>query len=319
MALPLMYPARIDRYRIIEKLIRWARETYHISETGQQGIKQTALAERARVSQTVVSNIENLVQSLTSAKRSPNREEFVKVLTWGLELDQEKVDALLWLYDGIPLTEDEIRCYVRGYLPQTTVKHYTLQELRSMILRELEGVLMYHAGSNRIQTVTVRMIPFGDEGDELKAYEELIQMERLPGQSLVVMEHPSHLTNPPEMQRSGELTRLPVITDEGRQKWLALNEERVATFLTNLATYGERSIHCKSSLKTYVGKETPHTMREQRRKQIRHWITLLESYEHYQVGLAETTPSLEVKIKSTVEVMVRSVRDYTGDSRQPRW
>jgi hypothetical protein len=89
-----------------------------------------------------------------------------------------------------------------------------------------------------------------------------------------------------------------------------MNEQRLKGFLFNLASYGERSIHSKPVLKNYLKeKDLSRTGWERRKEQIEHWITLLESYEHYQVGLVETFPYFELKIKSTVRAMVRSPLD----------
>lgn len=310
MSLPRLYPAKIDRYRIIEKLVRWARETCRIPETGEVGIKQTVLAQRAYVCQPTISNLENLATSFKDPKRCPNREELIKVLTWGLELQQECIDPILWLYDGQPLTEEEIRRYIRGYLPEATPKNYTFAELRHLVLQQLEKILTDYARSDRIKRQPVKVIPSGGEHEELEAYAELLRMEQEPGQSFMIIQHPSHLVHPPELHASGELIRFPIISKKGRQRWLAMNEQRLEGFLFNLATYGERSIHSKSVLKNYLReKHLSRTQWEQRKKQIEHWITLLESYEHYQVGLIETFPYFELKIKSTVGAMVRSPLD----------
>jgi transcriptional regulator with XRE-family HTH domain len=307
MVLPFMYPAKIDRYRIIEKLVRWARKTCHLSETGKIGIKQTALAERASVTQSTVSNLENLATSFRHSKRFPGREELLKVLTWGLELQQDRIDPLLWLYDGQPLSEEEIRRYVRGYQPEATAKDHTFPELRRLVLEQLEEILTDYTRSDGIRVQPVKVIPSGGEQEELEAYAELLHMEQEPGQSFVIIRHPSHLVHPPEMHASGELIRPPVITEEGRRRWLVMNQQRLEGFLSNLATYGERSLHSKPILKNYLKeKYLSRTDWRRRKKQIQHWITLLETYELYQVGLAEVLPYFDLKIKSTVKVMVRS-------------
>ncbi|RMF84969.1 MAG: hypothetical protein D6736_18260 [Nitrospinota bacterium] len=319
MPLPLMYPAEVDRYRLIQKLVRQARATYHVAETGQRGIDQTALAIAARVSQATISNLENLEKAVTSRRRRVSREELIRVLTWGLELEQAWIDAILWLYDGEPLNEDEIRRYVRGYLPEAAPAKYTTTELRRLVLCLLQEALSAHDQSPRVQPVTVKLIFSGDERAILEADEALLQMERLPGQSLLVSEYPSHLTHPPEAHKSGELVGSRFITDALRQQWLSVNWKRVETFYHNLELYGQRSIHCKASVQRYLQRDFSHRLTlEQRRRQIAHWITLLESYDHYQVGLAETTPALELKLKGTVQAMMRSACRYEDD-RWPHW
>ena len=319
MPLPLMYPAEIDRYRLIQKLVRMARTRYQVAETGQRGIDQTALALAATVSQATISNLENLEKAVTSRRRRVSREELIRVLTWGLELDPVEIDAMLWLYDGNPLNEDEIRRYVRGYLPEAHPQKYTALQLRCLVLRLLQKVLALHDQSIKVQPVTVKIIFSGDERAVLEADEALLQMERLPGQSLLVTEYPSHLTHPPEAHKSGELVGSRFITDALRQQWLSVNWKRVETFYHNLEHYGQRSIHCKASVRQYLQKDFSHRLTlEQRRRQIAHWITLLESYEHYQVGLAETTPALELKLKGTVQAMMRSACRYEDD-RWPHW
>jgi transcriptional regulator with XRE-family HTH domain len=83
-----------------------------------RGLDQRALARKARLSQSTVSNIENLEKSIGSPKRRVSREDLIKVLTSGLNLEQPKIDAGLWLYDCQPLTEEEIQVYVQRVLAQ---------------------------------------------------------------------------------------------------------------------------------------------------------------------------------------------------------
>ncbi len=312
----LLYPAELDRYRIIQKLIRTARATYRILETGQQGIDQIALAGMAKVSQATLSNLENLERSVESRKRRVSREELLRVLTWGLALSPERINALLWLYDGELLTEDEIRRYIRGYCPHAQPLHPTTQELRRQVYSLLHEALDYSIETTRGQPVMVKIIFSGDERAILEADEELLHLERIPGQVLLVTEYPSHLTHPPAAHKSGELTSAHLTTDAIRQEWLSLNWKRLEAFIANLEQYGQRSIHCKPSLQKYLSKDFTHRLSlEQRRRHIEHWLTLLEKYEHYQVGLAEKTPAWELKIKSTMHVMMRSACRYDDDDR----
>jgi hypothetical protein len=48
-------------------------------------------------------------------------------------------------------------------------------------------------------------------------------------------------------------------------------------------------------------------------------IELLESYEHYEIGLATTTPELEPNIKSTVQAMLRGTPQYEVGEKNEGW
>jgi hypothetical protein len=66
------------------------------------------------------------------------------VLTWGLELPQDKIDAVLWLYDGKFLDAEEARHYVKGYLPEAQPRNYPDSEydtLRRFVLKQLREAL----------------------------------------------------------------------------------------------------------------------------------------------------------------------------------
>ena len=98
----LMYPHPLDRFRLIQRLAIAARTTFRPGRAGigQYGISQETLARRASVSQATVSNLENLEKTIDSPRRRVRREDLLRICTWGLELEAEHIDALLWLFDG---------------------------------------------------------------------------------------------------------------------------------------------------------------------------------------------------------------------------
>jgi hypothetical protein len=140
----------------------------------------------------------------------------------------------------------------------------------------------------------------------------------------VVQQYPSFLGYPRTAYHSKPAIPPGVTSATGRQAIQALQAQRCETFLHHLGLYGERSIHHRTSLERYVRQHIPHYLSlRQRRQHIRHWITLLESYKYYEVGLADTLPTLEPRLKSTVQAMLRGTPSYDrnarGASRGPQY
>jgi hypothetical protein len=243
----------------------------------------------------------------------------LRVLTQGLALEQERIDALLWLYDGTPLSADDIARYVHAYLPQAAPRHYTPADLRQHVLALLQEVLHACVLPSSCHRATVDMVFVKDEPSQVQALQAMLQMESLPGQRLLIKRLPSYLAHPSTAYH-GETFIPPVVvsspfitaTDEGCQAVHTLNMKRHEVFLSSLEAYGERSIHHRASLERYVRQDTPHYLSvRQRRQHIQHWITLLETYEYYEVGLTDTPlPVLGPCLKSTVQALLRSVPPY---------
>src|SRR5579875_2569624 len=108
----LMYPHALDRWRLLQWLVKVARTTYPHPGGGPRGIDQASLARRARTSQTTISNLEHLEKAITMPQRKVGRDELLKVLIWGLALPRSRIDAILYLYDGRPLQPAELQHYL---------------------------------------------------------------------------------------------------------------------------------------------------------------------------------------------------------------
>lgn len=267
MPLRLMYPHAVDRYRILQKLLRTSRETLRLPGNTRPGINQTTLAKKARVSQATISMLENLEQLADTPNRHVSRETLLKVLTWGLELPPTTLDPLLWLYDGEQLREDELRHYVRSYLPGAVVQPYT--DAAVPTLRQRVLALLRHAlTSNPILQHTAVDVVFamGEEQDQLRGLQAIAMLEALPGLRLVVTRYPSLLTHPPATYQSDELVPPNVQTADVWQAIRALNAQRQALFLEHLEHYGERRLLYKPALEDYARLEGCHYLSVPRRR-----------------------------------------------------
>jgi transcriptional regulator with XRE-family HTH domain len=316
----LMYPHPVDRFRFIQRLATSARLAYRPGRPGMEqcGISQEALARRATVSQATVSNIENLEKTIHSSSRRVRREDFLKVLTWGLEMVTEDIDALLWLFDGEPLREDEIRRYVRGYQPQAARRRVDEAMLRQRVLDRLRAAIDRAFEPESCQTAAVRVFS-GDERGRIAVDRALYELEHLPGQRLLATALPTSVALVQTCQRADRdaLDELlpPDLPPESRHRM----QDRVDIHLYNLENYGERSIHSKPSLERYLSADSPHRLSlEHRRAYIRRWCELVRSYKHYEVALADATPDLEPVIKSTKQAMLRAAH-HDGYIRERDW
>jgi transcriptional regulator with XRE-family HTH domain len=312
-----MFPAAIDRDRLLEKVLRMARRHRH-------RLGQAVLARRAGVSQATISNLETIATARQDGRRWVRRDIFLRVLLRGLALDQECIDTLLWLYDGTPLTADEIARCVHLYLPQAHRKHYTAAEFRQQVLALLIETHQALTAPEARPPASVDVVFVTDEVSRIRALQTILHMESLPGQRLVVQKYPSFLGYPHATYHSETFMPPAITSTAGRQAIRALHAQRCETFLHHLELYGERSIHHRTSLERYAHQHILHYLSlRQRRQHLRHWITLLESYKHYEVGLANTLPTLELRLKSTVQAMLRGTPSYDrsarGVSRGPQY
>ena len=310
----LMYPHPVDRFRIIQRLATSARTAHRPSRAGisQRGISQEALARRAIVSQATVSNVENLEKTIGSSSRRVRREDLLKVLTWGLEMDPDHIDAILWLFDGEPLREDEIRRYGRGYQPTATRTRYTAEKLRQRVLDLLRAAIEHSFEPESSQMAAVRVFS-GDERGRIAVDRALYEVEQLPGQRLLATALPTTVSMLAQVQGDQRAMMDQLGAPEKFQESLYPLGERVNTVLRSIETYGERSIHARPTLEYYLSAEGSHRLSlERRRTNIRSWCELIRGYKHYEVGLADATPDLEAVIKSTKQAMLRAAHreDY---------
>jgi hypothetical protein len=167
----------------------------------------------------------------------------------------------LWLYDGEPLGEDELRRYVRSYLPGATAQSYTdadVPALRQRVLTLLQQALKSNVLS---QQATVDVIVATGEGqDQLHGLRAIAALEAIPGLRLVVTPSPALLTHPPAAYQRDALVSPHVQVTDMRQAIRVLTAQRQALFLEHLAHYGERRLLCQPALADYTYVEGCHSL-----------------------------------------------------------
>jgi hypothetical protein len=327
----MLFPHEFDRYRVMGFLLRQARESIRLRSDGQKKPKkltQSILADRIRensriggVSQPSISNLEGLEsldRSFQEGTKPGTRESLIEIATLGLQLPQADVDCLLWLFDLKTLDEDEVG-YCQRYDPNAEAKDYLPGELRAHVLRLLDRWLVKR-NAKPTRTVKARMIMEWDERAQLEFREELLKMERKPGQRMIFGKYPSVLNYPHSFGSEPSSAEDIHFSAAGRQRAIALMDKRQRVFLNNLAVYGERCIHSKDHISKYLSKDFDHRLKwPQRKEQIENLISLLGNNDYYEVALAEVAPNSEVAIKSTEAACLRSTeRDtYHADSKAP--
>lgn len=280
---------------------------------------QGAVAKRARdrtnlsIYQPVVANLERLEVSVDQRARRVARPQLLAILRWGLDLDRDRIDSLAWLYDGQPLTPDEAaqhRCEgLEGTADTTRLRQLVLQQLR-------EGQEERFSKSGKLKADAT--ILSGSSRDRLSGSQVTLELEEEPGQRLFVSGAPSHLVNPREWLLSDRATTHGEEDVVRRERALGITRRRCEIFYDHLKVYGERSIHSKAVLERYLQEEAPRSNPlELRRAQIKNWISLLRNpeYQHYEIALADETPSLEMEIKSTKMVLMRGSHHSRGGER----
>ncbi|MGE5595846.1 MAG: hypothetical protein ACM3S1_07410 [Hyphomicrobiales bacterium] len=311
LVLPLMYPHALDRYRVLQLIVRQLRDQFRLPGQEVPGVGQKLIALRARVGQPTVSNLENLQESLHSPKRHVGREELVKVLAWGLELDQLRIDALLWLYDGHTLSAGEVRAYLRGYLPQAVPARYCAEELRAAVLAELDRYVALREQGPERHLSDVRLFSANEDkrADILAA---AITQDSVPGQRLLV-------------KTSLTLNLLRDETGTPLHDWRANvgngNGRRSTTrFQRAVTTYGERSIHPVSAIVRYLDPHINHPLSLQTRQQhVANLISLMKAAPAYEVGFADNTPTLEFICRGLTSAVILSAVKKSWDWPHSDW
>jgi hypothetical protein len=84
------------------------------------------------------------------------------------------------LYDGQPLTEEEIQIYIREYLPGACCENYRDEELRGIVLDSLDETLQHSQSSINKPVKPPKVMTSGEEKAHLEALEEIIELEETP-------------------------------------------------------------------------------------------------------------------------------------------
>lgn len=328
-----MFPHPLDRYRLIQRIARLGRATYARRRDSDEHDLQAVVARRAGVSPTIIANVENLERSVDDPARKPSRERFLKVLTWGLELPPDEIEALLWLFGEAPLTERDRKHYL-GYLTDAErrgPRDLTPQRLRQVVLRQVRAVIDHAMPESGSHTAAMTVYMATAEG-RLASERQLLELERCPGQRLRSAQLPSIVNFPREVHRDRAFVdRLLAhdtirMTDAQQQVGREIFRERMIAFEESLATYGGRTIIEKPSLVWYVTARDEGKARKWRRPPERRWehvdglIQLLD-HPHFQIGLveAEAASELEISLKTTERVMLRSADHRELWEVNPQW
>lgn len=298
----LMFLHSIDRYRVIEKIIKKARLTYP-NNNGCR-VSQQSLASKIGISHATINRLEHLARSADNPKCAVSRRELIKIVTTGLNLRQEDADTILWLYDGLVLTMDEIYDYVIGYIPAASHGIYSYEELMSNTIRLLrESMAVYEA---QCASVTqVENIVTTDVHTLIYSIKMILEVEKIKGHATLVSKHPPFL-----IRDAGwlKIYRVKDISGQVRDKIVRLHEERQKVFMDYMRVYGYRSIHQRSCVERYLCNDYPYAgiPISERQAHIRQWIGILKSCPNYEVGLVDTASDMEIFNKGLVATMVRA-------------
>lgn len=332
-----MISNELDRFRLIEKIVRDAR--LHFPDDARAPGKQSVVATRARVAVGTVNNVENITKSLeehTGAGRSVSRRTLISVLLNGLRFDALRLDAILWLFDGQPMSRAEIELFQPHeqvnsggdsfvQRPVSTDRYVDDEILRNAVLNQLRTIVNRTFETDGIRDGQVRMYSAEPTG-RLASNTALLRLEELPGQMLTVSEVPSLVTFTPYLldDDTGLCNRFK--NPEYGLQASDVFRARARAFQERLSTYGRRSIHSWPGIQQYVLDQSivSRTVRDlsldQRRKHILYLADLLDNSDYkLEIGLVPETPDLELTLKTTVSGMVRGARNYEPGASIASW
>lgn len=308
-----MFPHELDRFRVMEHLLRHARETLSIPESHVPGVGQKALAARAGLLQTDISNIENLEQAAAKHNRRVSREKLLRLAVLGLELSPRQLDVLLWLYDGNPFGQPDLRTspYLRRYLAEPGPRSYAGDELRIQAAAWLREVGTFYTGSDQREKLRPPEVFFPDVSDErdwMQVSQIRLNQERVTGHCCRVSLLPHELPHPEINLADRAVDDRYYRSQELRHEVLKIAEERKRVLYDRLATFGYRGIHSRQAVKRYISDPSfSGVPLEQRRKHVHTLVDLLKTYPYFEIGLIDAVPDTGLTIISTKSAVMRAI------------
>lgn len=308
-----MFPHELDRFRVIEHLLRHARDTASSPESHDAGLGQKALASRAGLLQTDISNIENLEQAAAKHNRRVSREKLIRLAILGLELVQPRLDVLLWLYDGSPLSPQDFRAgpYLRKYLPEGPSAVYGDEELHSHAAVWLREVGTYYTGPQYRAKLRPPDVFFPDDSDErdwVQVSQIRLDQERISGHCSRTSLLPHELVHPEINMADRAFDSRYYRSEELRKEALVIAEERRRVFYDRVATFGYRGIHSRQAISRYASDPSFSGLPlESRRKYAEALLDALRRYPYFEIGLVDAVPGTGLTVISTKSVVMRSV------------
>jgi hypothetical protein len=292
------YFSAYDRYRLIELVFERERKA--------AGLTHEQLADRCDspyVRPYHLTTLQHLTRTLRDPQHRLDRVRILMALTWGLQLPKWKVDLVLALFDGRPLSADECRRYLSSYSAEQSwaavgPEAYEREGLRRDALRALGESLSGLWPSSGPTPVTVSIAPGAGADSWLVHASVTLALESEPGMRLVVKAEPSSVTDPPPDDFDEWVHRLGTadagsVSLEQLQQIYTLMRRRHETWLARVEEHGQTAIHSRPALQRLLSNDQ---QRGRGLRQITRLVRLLRDHDAFHVALAETTPPLELLI-----------------------
>lgn len=286
----MLYPNEYDRYKLIALIFNTLRK--------ERGWSQHVLADYAGVNQAVISAIETLPE----ASRKLTRHDFIKTIRpFNFSRPGKKVNAILWMFDGKPLTESERKEFNFKSISQP--KHNSGEKAQT-IFHLLQQAMQYY----KRQPGKCVSVVSDNEEDELAIYREFLTIESGKGIRILIKRTPSSLTYPLNLYEGESGVPKRITTKSGKEAFLSIRKRRIETYLKMLKIYGDRCIHVEEDIKAYLSRNEDDSLclsKDERRSHIQNLIRLLEENpEHFQVRLVKRLPLFEYGMKGFDRVVV---------------
>jgi len=309
------FPHAYDPYRLIGLILNNRREQRKMPT-------QRKLEALSGVKQSQISRILSFDELAKKAQRPRglNRIHLLALAVRGLKLSCYQASLLLWLAEAERYRfwslEEFKKAGVKKPDAKTMRRGCALQaspiatfEAVLELLREIFRLDILDNDWNKIET---QVLHGNSPASRIALYEVLKEMEKRPGQRMLVSKYPSIMVST-DIANSSET----VANFRGPERAELLEQlrNRQTTFHMRLSKYGERVIHSIPSLKRFVSKSFAHPVPiEERKKRVAGLIKYLDKYyPKFQVGLSDTEPEVEIAIKSTDSVVVRGTsRDLSN-------
>lgn len=305
----MFYSHRYDNLKILGLLLRAWRT--------QKNLRQEELAKELGVPRGLVNAAENFYSVLNSKKdaRKVTREILLRILL-GLKPDDlvKKSDLTLWLFDG-QFLEDWERLKFLKEQAKGHKSDYRNHPREAVVDLLKEALVVYERPAKKLRlspTEPVEIVGYRDSHEEKEDAigKVLLEMEQGEGVRLLVRSLPSFVILKNLELKDGKI--------EKRQRRHQTSIDRVETFFSRIENFGERSIHEKNAILTYLQSDTPDIPMERKRRQIEVLIKLMEDNEKYQIRLVEHNPPFIFQISGLNTVLIappQYMRHLIGDKK----
>lgn len=280
-----MYPAQVDCWRLLERLVRAARV--------EGGLTEAAAAHAAGMSQSAWARIETLSKAAAEPKRRVSRNNLLQALSWGLKIkEQELFDAILWLYDGHVASPEELDRYVRYSVQSPQPIEYRRETLKRIVISNLKAwrERLMRDGGGRNNDLRI----FMTENELVDAARHIFELESQPGHRILINRTPTYFLSSSEVTSH---VNPKVKNEDLRGEFANIWARRSEIFWQHAKIYGDRCVLSEEGLLEYLLTDKYVDTTEEKGNLMKNLLQYLYDNPLCEIRLAKSIPPLTLSMK----------------------